>query len=178
MFPSQWNAFCKKVQPGIRCPARRRSSTRFRHGAKSENGSNNVATYITASYGNGAIGYDEYAYALNAHYPVVKLLNPAGYYVLPTRVERRRRADQGGHQRGPVETRTSCSRTWTSVYTFTDPRSYPLSSYSYLIVPREGTSSADELHAGQGQDAEHVHQLLPLRAARRKSPRSATRRCR
>jgi ABC-type phosphate transport system substrate-binding protein len=25
------------------------------------------------------------------------------------------------------------------VYTYTNPRSYPLASYSYLIVPREGT---------------------------------------
>jgi ABC-type phosphate transport system substrate-binding protein len=40
--------------------------------------------YVTASYGQGAIGYDEYAYALNSHYPVVALLNPAGYYVLPS----------------------------------------------------------------------------------------------
>ena len=27
-----------------------------------------------------------------------------------------------------------------NVYTYTDPRSYPLSSYSYLIVPKEGTA--------------------------------------
>ena len=52
--------------------------------AKGENGSTAVADYISSSYADGAIGYDEYAYAINSHYPVVKVLNPAGYYVLPT----------------------------------------------------------------------------------------------
>ena len=58
--------------------AGRPSSTRPRAGATSrrENGSNNVATYITSSYANGAIGYDEYAYALNSHYPVVAGAEP------------------------------------------------------------------------------------------------------
>src|SRR5229473_4395837 len=85
-FPSQWNAFCKRVHTSspIHPPCGQTEFYPLFQGAKSENGSNNVATYVTASYGNGAIGYDEYAYALNSHYPVVKVLNPAGYYVLPT----------------------------------------------------------------------------------------------
>src|SRR5499425_668092 len=84
MFPSQWDAFCRKVHPGIKLPCPQTEFYPLFGNAKSENGSNNVATYVTASYGNGAIGYDEYAYALNSHYPVVKVLNPAGYFVLPT----------------------------------------------------------------------------------------------
>ena len=71
------------MKPGVHLPCGQTEFYPLFAGAKSENGSNNVATYITASYGNGAIGYDEYAYALNSHYPVVKVLNPAGYYVLP-----------------------------------------------------------------------------------------------
>jgi ABC-type phosphate transport system substrate-binding protein len=98
-FPSQWNSFCQKVKRGISLPCGQTEFYPLFRGAKSENGSNNVATYITASYGNGAIGYDEYAYALNSHYPVVKLLNPAGYYVLPSTRTRR--------------VRISCSRIWT-----------------------------------------------------------------
>ena len=47
-----------------------------------------------------------------------------------------------------------------SVYTYTDPRSYPLSSYSYLIVPRAGTHAAD--------------QLQQRRRARRSAPSSTT----
>ena len=57
--------------PGIKLPCPQTEFYPLFGNAKSENGSNNVATYITSSYGNGAIGYDEYAYALNAHYPVV-----------------------------------------------------------------------------------------------------------
>ena len=34
--------------------------------------------------GNGMIGYVEYSYPLNTDYPVVKVLNKAGYYVEPT----------------------------------------------------------------------------------------------
>jgi hypothetical protein len=37
-----------------------------------------------------------------------------------------------------------------NVYTFTDPRSYPLSSYSYLIVPRKGTTIPDGFTDGDG----------------------------
>ena len=84
LFPSQWNAFCTRSPTGITPPCGADRVLPAQLGQrKAENGSNNVATYITSSYGNGAIGYDEYAYALNSHYPVVKVLNPAGYYVLP-----------------------------------------------------------------------------------------------
>ncbi len=38
-----------------------------------------------------------------------------------------------------------------SVYTFTDPRSYPLSSYSYLIVPRAGTHRPTNFTAAKGK---------------------------
>jgi len=55
--------------------------------AKAENGSNNVITYVTSSFGNGSIGYDEYAYALNAHYPVVQVLKPGRLLRRPDRVD-------------------------------------------------------------------------------------------
>ncbi len=178
MFPSQWDAFCKKVTQGVSAAAARRpSSTRSFGHAKSENGSNNVATYITASYGNGAIGYDEYAYALNSHYPVVEVLNPAGYYVLPSASNvavalTKAQIDEDPSQPNFLQQNLDC------VYTFTDPRSYPLSSYSYLIVPRARHQAADQLQQRQGQDAEHVHQLLPVRRPAGGRARWATRRCR
>ncbi len=149
-FPSQWNAFCKKVKPSISLPCGQTEFYPLFPGAKSENGSNNVATYITASYGNGAIGYDEYAYALNAHYPVVKLLNPAGYYVLPTA------SNVAVALTKAVINENSGSPDFLqqdldSVYTFTDPRSYPLSSYSYLIVPRKGTREPTNFSNSKGR---------------------------
>ena len=100
-----------------------------------QNGSNNVASYITASYGQGAIGYDEYAYALNSHYPVVKVLNPAGYYVLPTASNVAVALTQAQINEDPSSP-DFLQQNLDNVYTFNDPRSYPLSSYSYLIVPQ------------------------------------------
>jgi len=138
-FPTQWDAFCAKVHPGIKQPCPQTEFYPLFGSAKAENGSNNVATYITASYGNGAIGYDEYAYALNANYPVVQVLNPAGYYVLPTASN----VAVALTKAVIVETPSSpdfLQQNLDSVYTFNDPRSYPLSSYSYLIVPRQGTT--------------------------------------
>ena len=39
---------------------------------------------ISGFAGNGTIGYVEYSYPVNKDYPVVKVLNKAGYYVEPT----------------------------------------------------------------------------------------------
>ena len=52
--------------------------------SKAQNGSNGVANYVSASYGAGAIGYVEYAYAKRIDFPVVSILNKAGYYSQPT----------------------------------------------------------------------------------------------
>jgi ABC-type phosphate transport system substrate-binding protein len=135
LFPSQWNAFCDRVHPGISAPCGQTEFYPQFGNAKSENGSNNVATYITSSYGNGSIGYDEYAYALNSHYPVVKVLNPAGYYVLPTASNVAVALTQAIINNNP-SSQDYLQQNLDHVYTYTDPRSYPLSSYSYLIVPR------------------------------------------
>jgi ABC-type phosphate transport system substrate-binding protein len=151
MFTSQWNAFCQRVSKRhISLPCGQTEFYPLFHGAKSENGSNNVATYVTASYGNGAIGYDEYAYALNAHYPVVKVLNAAGYYVLPSASNvavALTKAVINEHPHSP----DFLQQNLDSVYTFKDPRTYPLSSYSYLIVPRAGTHQPTNFSRAKGK---------------------------
>jgi hypothetical protein len=117
--------------------------------AKGENGSTAVADYITASFANGAIGYDEYAYAINSHYPVVQVLNPAGYYVLPTASNVAVALTQAVIN----EVKSSpnfLQQNLDKVYTYTDPRSYPLSSYSYLIVPRQHTATPSRFNNGKG----------------------------
>jgi ABC-type phosphate transport system substrate-binding protein len=139
MFPSDWDAFCQRVHPGITgsCP-----QTEFYppfSNAKGENGSTNVANYITSSYGNGSIGYDEYAYALSANYPVVKVLNAGGYYVLPSASNVAVALTQAIINNNPSDP-NYLQQNLDSVYAYTDPRSYPLSSYSYFIVPRQGAS--------------------------------------
>ncbi len=155
LFPAQWNAFCYKVSHGrVGGPGHPCTQTEFYPegwGASvPQNGSNNVATYITASYGQGAIGYDEYAYALNSHYPVVAVENPAGYFVLPSASNVAVALTQAvinEDQSSPDYLQQNLN----NVYTFTDPRSYPLSSYSYLIVPRVGTTIPSLFTDGAGR---------------------------
>jgi len=154
MFPSQWSAFCqqmgRQMNRHITLPCGQTEFYPLFPGAKSENGSNNVATYVTASYGNGSIGYDEYAYALNSHYPAVKVLNPAGYYVLPTASNVAVALTKAVINENPHST-DFLQQNLDAVYTFTDPRSYPLSSYSYLIVPRKHTHQPTNFTPSKGK---------------------------
>jgi ABC-type phosphate transport system substrate-binding protein len=151
VFPTQWDAFCGQVTHG-RVSSGCGQTEFYPTGwgaVQAENGSNNVATYITSSYANGAIGYDEYAYALNSHYPVVAMSNPAGYYVLPTASN----VAVALTRAVIVEDKSSpdfLQQNLNSVYTFTDPRSYPLSSYSYLIVPKSGTKLPNQFSSTPG----------------------------
>lgn len=154
VFPTQWNAFCSKVSGGkVGGSGKPCGQTEFYPtkwgSAVAQNGSNNVASYITASYGQGAIGYDEYAYALNSHYPVVKVLNPAGYYVLPTASNVAVALTQAQINEDPSSP-DFLQQDLDNVYTFKDKRSYPLSSYSYLIVPRVGTTIPTNFSKGDG----------------------------
>jgi ABC-type phosphate transport system substrate-binding protein len=94
--------------------------------------------YITSTFGNGSIGYVEYAYAVNAHYPVVQVRNPAGQYVLPTAASVTTALTQAVINE-QASSPNFLQQDLTKVYTYANPASYPLASYSYLIVPREGT---------------------------------------
>ena len=138
VFPSEWNKFCARVHPAVHFPCGQTEFYPQFGSAKAENGSNNVMAYITAGYGNGSIGYDEYAYAINSHYPVVQLLNPDKYFVGPTASNvavSLTKAIINENKNSP----DFLQQDLHLLYSFKDPRDYPLSSYSYLIVPREHT---------------------------------------
>ena len=97
-------------------------------------GSDQVMNTIVSAAGNGTIGYVEYAYPLNQHFPVVKVRNKAGYYVSPTQYAvavalTRARINQ---DKGSLDYLT---QDLSDVYTHPDPRAYPISSYSYMILP-------------------------------------------
>ena len=135
-YSSLWNAFCASSAGVTSMPCGETEFYPSFTGAKSQNSSTAVANYITSSYGEGSIGYDEYSYALNSGYPVVKVLNPAGYYVLPT-ASNVAVALTGAVIDLDANSLTYLQQNLSGVYTNPDPRSYPLSSYSYLIVPRK-----------------------------------------
>ncbi|HAN25712.1 MAG: phosphate ABC transporter substrate-binding protein PstS [Microbacterium sp.] len=99
---------------------------------KGQNGSLGVAGYVSQDYGEGAITYVEYSYAMKSGFPVAKVLNKAGYFVEPT------------YQSVAVALLAATinpdlTQNLTGVYNNADARTYPMSSYSYMIVPTQTT---------------------------------------
>ncbi len=105
-----------------------------------------VAGFVRQSQNEGSITYVEYSYAKNAGFPVAKVLNAAGYYVLPTAQNVAvglLGATINTDQANPA---TYLTQRLEGVYRNPDARAYPLSSYSYMILPTavEGTFTADK----------------------------------
>jgi phosphate ABC transporter phosphate-binding protein len=143
--PDIWNGFCQQVG---RSPCTQTSNYPVPPGSAfvSKAGSDGVAGFVRQPQSEGSITYVEYSYAKNAGFPVVKLLNDAGYYVLPTAQN-----VAVGLLGANIDTDESNPKTYLTqkldgVYANTDPRAYPLSSYSYMIIPTDvsGTFTADK----------------------------------
>lgn len=99
-----------------------------------QNGSAGAMDYVSSSEANGSIGYVEYSYALSENYPVAQMLNAAGYYTLPTQYNvavALERAQINMNKASP----NYLLQNLDNVYTDPDPRTYPLSSYVYMIEP-------------------------------------------
>ena len=122
-----WNTFCQ-TYAGLTPPCGLTSFYPQFPGSTAQAGSNGVANYVAASYGEGAITYVEYAYALRLGYPVVKVANAGGFYVGPT-------ASNVAVALTEAVVADDLTQDLSGVYNNTDPRTYPLSSYSYMIVP-------------------------------------------
>jgi phosphate transport system substrate-binding protein len=126
-YPSLWRPFCDCSGLTSYYP--------IKDGFVAKDGSVGVAGYVSASYGNGSIGYVEYSYALNDNYPVAKVLNRAGYYVEPTAYNVAVALTQARINNDRNNPNTYLTQILDGVYTYDDPRTYPLSSYSYMIIP-------------------------------------------
>ncbi|MCX6402097.1 MAG: substrate-binding domain-containing protein [Propionibacteriales bacterium] len=163
-FPSIWRPYFGKS--GLTSYFPKKSGTR----TIAQAGSDQVMNTIKGFAGNGTIGYVEYAYPKNAGYPVVKVLNKAGYFVEPTVYNvavalTKAKIDPG-----------NLTQILDGVYRNTDARSYPLSSYSYMIIPTGATDSrmttakrqtlADFLYhslcTGQGDAGDYGYSPLTL----------------
>jgi len=101
---------------------------------------------VSQQQANGAIGYVEFSYALETGFPVAKVLNAAGYYTEPTfgnvavsLLQAQINMDQSSPD--------YLTENLSGVYTDTDPRTYELSSYSYMILP---TDTSDGLTSAKG----------------------------
>lgn len=127
-----WMAYCERSGRAPAC-----GSTSFYPpipGMIAQSGDLGVSGYVSQSFAEGAIGYMNYSYALGADFPVAKVLNAAGYYTEPTPenvavslLKARINSDPGSTE--------YLTQQLDDVYTDTDARNYPLSSYSYFILP-------------------------------------------
>jgi phosphate ABC transporter phosphate-binding protein len=130
---SYWTAYCAKVG---RSPCTQTSAYPVLPGSAmvGQSGDLGVSGYVSQQQADGAIGYVEYSYALETGFPVAKVLNAAGYYTEPTPghvAVSLLKAQINMNQSSPLYLTQDLSQ----VYTDPDPRTYELSSYSYLILP-------------------------------------------
>jgi phosphate transport system substrate-binding protein len=139
-FPSLWKAF-NNNQGGFTEYWPRQGPNQV-----AQDGSVQVVNYVQSPAANGSIGLAEYAYALQYKLPAAQIENAAGYYVLPTEFN-----DAVALTQAQINTDPSSPdyllQNLDNVYNYGDPRAYPLSSYSYTIIP---TSSSDEVMATSG----------------------------
>ncbi|MFC4245221.1 substrate-binding domain-containing protein [Gryllotalpicola reticulitermitis] len=102
-----------------------------------QSGSDGVTTFT--SHNPYSIDYDEYAYALRANMPVARVENGAGYFTLPT-------ADAVAVALTQAKINTDknsvnyLSQDLSDVYGYKDPRSYPMSMYTYEMIPTQTTT--------------------------------------
>ena len=132
-YPSIWDPFAGQSGPTEYFP---------RQGDQiAQNGSTGAMNYIASSAANGSIGYVEYSYPLSVGYPVAKVLNSGGFYTLPTQYNVAIALEQAQINMDP-NSPNYLLQTLTNVYTDPDPRTYPLSSYVYMIEPTGGTGAS------------------------------------
>ncbi|WP_148614333.1 phosphate ABC transporter substrate-binding protein PstS [Nocardioides rubriscoriae] len=137
---AQFTTWLDKAYPSIWRPYFGRSGLTSYYPKKGEtmiaqSGSDQVMNTVSGSAGDGTIGYVEYSYPLDKGYPVVKVLNKGGYYVEPTQYNTAvalTRARINTNRSDPTKYLTQIL---DDVYTNPDPRAYPISSYSYMIIP-------------------------------------------
>jgi len=127
-----WQDYCKRSGRAPAC-----GQTSFYPtvtGMIGQSGDLGVAGYVAQNFAEGAIGYVNYSYSLGARFPVAKVLNKAGYYNEPTpdNVAVSLLKAQINQDKASPDYLT---QQLDGVYADTDPRNYPLSSYSYLILP-------------------------------------------
>ncbi|MFC5799719.1 phosphate ABC transporter substrate-binding protein PstS [Streptomyces formicae] len=134
-YPSLWNDYCRRAGRSAN-PCGMTSNYPFVNGSgfigKSQ--SLGVQGFVKQEHNQGSITYVEYSYAKSINFPVVKVLNKASYYVAPTA-----EAVAVGLLKAQINNNKNSKDYLTQildgVYNDRDPRTYPLSSYSYMILP-------------------------------------------
>jgi phosphate ABC transporter phosphate-binding protein len=133
-YPDLWNAYCQRAGRAAPCRVTSEYPQVPGLGFIAETQSSSVAGEVKDAAGEGTIGYVEYSYAKYANYPVAKLLNAAGYYTEPTPGNVAVALLNAQINTDPTSP-LYLTQVLDNVYTNSDPRTYPLSSYSYMIIP-------------------------------------------
>lgn len=138
--PTEWSAFCVKAGLGNGCAPTSLYPVPNGMSFAAQQYSDGVANFVSAPYNNGSITYVEYGYAKERGFPVASVKNKAGKYTQP--LARNVSIALQGARLNPDGTQVL-----SGVYNFNDPDAYPVSSYSYMIVP---TSTAAGFTPGKG----------------------------
>jgi phosphate transport system substrate-binding protein len=102
--------------------------------AIAQTGSDGVINFVSSAAADGAIAFDEYSYALAKNYPVAKIANKAGYFTLPTQYNDAVALTKAVINSDPTS-KDYLLQNLHNVYVNPDKRTYPLSSYSYMVIP-------------------------------------------
>lgn len=138
-FPRQYAALCAKTG----CNPHAATSYFPYQGLSNftaQSGSNGVTTYTAST--PYTINYDEYSYALAVDYPVVQLQNAAGFFVTPTATGVAVALVKAIINPNPASP-NYLSQDLSDVYSYGDPRTYPISAYSYLVTPAQTEGNFD-----------------------------------
>jgi len=132
-FPGDYAKLCAKAG----CNAKHATSYYPYQGLSNftaQSGSNGVTTYTSNT--PYTINYDEYSYALGVGFPVAKIKNAGGFYTVPTDSAVAVALTQAKINQDKTS-QNYLSQDLSKVYPYKDPRTYPISAYSYLIVPTQ-----------------------------------------
>jgi hypothetical protein len=132
-YPDIWNDYCHRNGRNL-TPCGFTSFYPLGPGMEAKAQSQGVSGFVAQDTSEGAITYVEYSYARNARFPVAKVLNKANYYVEP-------RAGSVAVALLKAQIHPDLTQDLSQVYVNTDPRTYPLSSYSYLILPKDTSTN-------------------------------------
>jgi len=142
-----WNAYCRKAgRTQTPCGVTSNYPVVPGGGFTAQSGSLGVAGYTSQAKNVGTITYVEYAYALNTGFPVAKVLNQSGYYTEPT-PSNVAVGLLGAKVNNDASSPAYLTQNLVGVYNNADRRTYPLSSYSYMIVP---TKLENNFNANKG----------------------------
>lgn len=130
-FPASYRALCARAGCN---PASATSyfPTQNMSNFTAQSGSNGVTTYTANT--PYTINYDEYSYALGVNFPVAQIQNAAGFFTIPSASAVAVALTQAKINLDKAS-QNYLSQDLTRVYVYKDPRTYPISAYSYMIEP-------------------------------------------